>query len=175
VIDVEGPERRNCIKEILMNAEGPVTGSQLANRFKVSRQVIVQDIALLRASGQDILATPQGYLAVTAFTGTKILRTFAVKHDFEGLEKELYIFVDNGGKVLDVIVEHPLYGELKGMLMLSTRRDVEEFMKNLHSSNAQPLSLLTEGVHLHTIEADHPETMEMIERDLEKGGILLNK
>lgn len=172
---VDGPERRNSIKDILKHADGPVTGSELAERFQVSRQVIVQDIALLRAAGLEILATPQGYLLVTALMGTRILKTFAVKHDFHGLEKELYIFVDNGAKVLDVVVEHPIYGELKGMLMLSSRRDVQEFMKNLQETNAHPLSVLTEGVHLHTLEADHPKSLEMIERNLQEAGILLNK
>lgn len=174
-MNLDGPDRRSCIKEILVNAEEPVKGSMLAARFRVSRQIIVQDIALLRASGQDILATPQGYLLVAALTGAKIIRTFAVKHGFLGLEKELNIFVDNGGKVLDVVVEHPLYGELKGMLMLSSRRDVQEFMQNLQESNAQPLSVLTEGVHLHTVEAAQTQVMEMIERDLAAAGILLNK
>jgi len=172
---MDGPERRDLIKEILLDADGPVTGNELAAKFRVSRQVIVQDIALLRASGLEILATPQGYMPGSALKATRLLRTFAVKHNFEELEKELNIFVDNGAKVLDVIVEHPLYGELKGMLMLSSRRDVQEFMQTLKKTNAYPLSVLTEGVHLHTVEADRPKTMEMIERDLEEAGILLNK
>lgn len=172
---MDGPERRNRIKEILFNSPGPVTGSELAAKYRVSRQVIVQDIALLRASGVDILATPQGYMLAAAMLGTKIQKTIAVKHNFQELETELNIIVDNGAKVLDVIVEHPLYGELKGMLMLSSRREVGEFVKNLRKTNAQPLSVLTEGIHLHTVEADSPQIIEMIERDLEEAGILLNK
>ncbi|MEL7568661.1 MAG: transcription repressor NadR [Dehalobacterium sp.] len=172
---MDGPDRRNRIKEILENADEPVKGSILAAKFGVSRQIIVQDIALLRATGQDILATPQGYMLVAALTGTKIIKTFAVKHRFEGLEKELNIIVDNGGKVLDVVVEHPIYGELRGMLMLSSRRDVQDFIQNLQESNAHPLSVLTEGVHLHTVEAPLPQVMEKIEQDLDAAGILLNK
>jgi transcriptional regulator of NAD metabolism len=170
---MDASERRELIKEILTNADSPITGSELAAKFKVSRQIIVQDIALLRAAGMEILATPQGYMLVTALMSTRILRTFAVKHNFEELERELNIFVDNGAKVLDVVVEHPLYGELKGMLMLSSRRDVEDFMKNLKKANAHPLSVLTEGVHLHTVEADRAQTLEMIARDLKEAGILL--
>jgi len=173
---LDGLERRLKIMEILSASTLPVTGSELASKFGVSRQVIVQDIALIRASGQDILATPQGYILTHILAGAgAVTRTLAVKHSSNELEKELLIIVDNGGKVLDVVVEHPLYGELRGMLMLSSRRDVYDFMLNLYQTNAQPLSALTEGVHIHTVEAPEVMVLNNIEMELGKAGILLNK
>lgn len=170
---MDGIERREAILKILGSSLEPVTGSELAGRFSVSRQVIVQDIALLRASGIDVVATPQGYMLAGALTGGKYVRTFACLHDRDGVEKELNIFVDNGGKVLDVSVEHPIYGELKGMLMINSRRGVQEFVNNLVQTNAQPLSVLTGGVHLHRVEAESPEVLENIADDLAKAEILL--
>ena len=48
--------------KVLNNSKEPVTGSTLAKDFNVTRQVIVQDMAILRAEGKDIIATPQGYM-----------------------------------------------------------------------------------------------------------------
>lgn len=172
---MDGNDRRNEILEVITTATSPVTATKLAEKFGVSRQVIVQDVALLRAAGNEILATPQGYLLVSALMGGKVTKTFACKHDWNEVAQELYIVVDNGGEVVDVIVEHPLYGELKGMLMLASRRDVEEFVQNLKETQAQPLSALTGGVHLHTVKALDEESMKNIEQALMESGILLNK
>ncbi|MDD2497404.1 MAG: transcription repressor NadR [Desulfitobacteriaceae bacterium] len=172
---MDGADRRSRILEILLDAFVPITGSELAGRFNVSRQIIVQDIALIRASGQDIVATPQGYILAQALTGGKLIKIIPCQHGWVELEKELNIIVDNGGKVLDVSVEHPLYGELKGMLMLASRRDVRRFVDNLQNSSAKPLSALTSGIHLHRVEAPSEEIFANIERDLALAGILLEK
>lgn len=166
-------ERREKILKMLKVGE-PITGGELARRLGVSRQVIVQDMAILRASGAEILATPQGYVLAPVEEGYR--RTFACRHDMAGMEQELLIIVDNGGRVLDVVVEHPIYGELRGYLMLSSRREVYEFLKNLNRSGAKPLYTLTEhGVHLHTVTAAKEEALEAIELALTKEGILLEK
>ncbi|MCG0277676.1 MAG: transcription repressor NadR [Thermanaeromonas sp.] len=158
----------------MLRAGKPITGAELARRLGVSRQVIVQDMAILRAGGANVLATPQGYMLGPAEEGHK--RTFACQHDMAGMEKELLIIVDNGGRVLDVVVEHPLYGELRGFLMLSSRRDVYKFLESLHKSGAKPLYTLTEqGVHLHTVTAEREEVLEAIEAELAGAGILLEK
>ncbi|MEW6624104.1 MAG: transcription repressor NadR [Bacillota bacterium] len=170
---MHGEARRELIKKILSEAEQPTAGSDLARRLSVSRQVIVQDISLLRAKGEQILATPQGYLMLNVLTGSVLTRTFATQHDTAGMEEELKIIVDAGGRVVDVIVEHPLYGELRGLLMLSSRLDVENFVANLQSSKAKPLSVLTNGVHLHTVEAVSEEVFSRIEQELAQAGILL--
>ncbi|WP_028306432.1 transcription repressor NadR [Desulfitibacter alkalitolerans] len=167
--------RRNNILAILKTAEQPMAGSELAARLSVSRQIIVQDISLLRAGGEQILATPQGYLLMRALTTTPYRKTFATCHTFEEMLQELEIIVDAGGRVLDVIVEHPVYGELRGMLMLGSRRDIASFISNIKASNSKPLSALTHGVHLHTVEAASEEVFGHIERELDRAGLLLRQ
>ncbi len=165
-------KRRQAILEILNNSAEPVKGGQLAETLGVSRQVIVQDIALLRAKGENIIATPQGYF-VAKNNISSVTRVFACVHDFQGMEKELTIMVANGGKVLDVTVEHPLYGELKGNLMLQSLADVEDFIKKLNNSGAEPLSVLTKGIHLHTVEAASQVILDNIERELKRYDLLV--
>lgn len=167
-------ERRQEILRLL--AEGqPLTGQELARQFGVSRQVIVQDIAVLRAGGTDIISTPQGYLLAPFMRPETVKqRLIACRHDLEGMRRELYIIVDCGGKVVDVIVEHPVYGELRGYLMLASRRDVDRFWSRLTNSGAQPLYTLTStGVHLHTITADDEQVLNEIEAALAEEGLLI--
>ncbi|MGI6093372.1 MAG: transcription repressor NadR [Veillonellaceae bacterium] len=166
-------ERRTAILNILMGAAKPVTGTVLAKKLGVSRQIIVGDIALLRASGIDVYATPQGYVVPAKGEDRKIRATLACHHTREGTGDELNIIVDNGGKVLDVVVEHPLYGEIRANLMLSSRREVDEFLKKLALSGAEPLSIVTGGVHLHTVEISDRQALEKIEEQLKANGILL--
>lgn len=169
---MDGTKRRAEIFKILSSSKEPITGSALAKRFEVSRQVIVQDVAVLRAEGKDIIATPQGYL-ITKNQEPKLRQVIACQHDQADLAKELNIIVDHGGTVVDVIVEHPLYGELKGVLNLKSRYDVQKFMDKLESSNAKPLCFLTEGVHLHTIEAEDERVLQQIKTALTEAEILL--
>ena len=58
----EGGKRRDGILSLLEESDTPLSGTELAHRFKVSRQVIVQDIALLRAEDKKILSTYRGYV-----------------------------------------------------------------------------------------------------------------
>lgn len=166
-------ERREKIFNILKERSIPITGADLSKITGVSRQVIVQDIAILRAKGFNIIATPQGYMLLND-KKNKIQKVIACCHDKESMRKELEIIVDNGGKVIDVIVEHPLYGEIKAMLMLESRLDVERFMKHYEDSDTKPLSALTGGIHLHTIEVPDEISYNHIIRDLEKHGYLIN-
>lgn len=165
-------ERRNRIAEILKDKEQAVSGSELAKMFGVTRQVIVQDIAILRAKGLKILSTPQGYIIEVSKKDT-VKRVFASRHGYDRTEEELNLIVDNGGKVLDVIVEHPFYGELKGLLMLSSRYDVIKFMECIKEGKAMLLSSLTEGVHLHTVEAGSEDSLNRIEKVLHEKGFLI--
>ncbi|KJS83012.1 MAG: transcriptional regulator [Peptococcaceae bacterium BICA1-8] len=167
--------RRHIILDILKESPKPTKGSQLSETLGVSRQVIVQDIALLRAEGQDVIATPRGYLLIKNIINApqKLLRVFACQHNQQGMEEELRIIVSLGGKVIDVIVEHPLYGELKGNIMLEKMEDVEEFIGNLNNSGAEPLSVLTKGIHLHTIEAPSRVILDNIQQELKKAGLLV--
>ncbi len=170
---MQSNNRREKILNILKQSVEPISGSQLSKKLGVSRQVIVQDIALLRASGISIFATPQGYMLPGEEQG-KLIKVIACHHDQKGTRKELEIIVDNGGKIIDVIVEHPLYGEIKGMLMLNSRLDIKKFIKNYERSDTKPLSFLTGGVHLHTIEVPDEDSFERIIHDLDDNGYLIN-
>lgn len=164
-------ERRTAIIEILAQSTQPVSASALAGRFGVSRQLIVGDVALLRAGGASITAAARGYLLRRERTG--LLRQAACRHRAEDMEQELYIMVDNGCTVLDVIVEHPVYGQLTGALQLASRYDVQQFI--LRANAAQPLSLLTEGVHLHTLSCPGEEAFRRVVEALAQAGFLLEQ
>ena len=152
---IEGDIRREKIIEIMSNQKEPVSGSDLAKKFGVSRQVIVQDIALLRATNKNILSTNKGYFLYNPGKGPqKPKRSFCVQHTTEQMQDELYTIVDYGGKVLDAVVEHDIYGQITVDLMLCNRMDVDEFMERIRKSKSQPLNVLTGGKHWHTVEAD---------------------
>lgn len=167
-----GEERRRSIISLLRRSGSPVVGSDLAKRLDVSRQVIVQDIALLRARGHKILATPRGYLMLD--DAPRVNTSVACRHStFEEMEDELSTVVGLGGTVVDVVVEHPLYGEIRGLLMLRTPGDVASFMVRMRTSGAEPLSRLTKGVHLHTLGAPDGATLERVREALRAKGYLL--
>lgn len=150
---MKSAERRKEIARLLEGSGEPLKGAELASRFEVSRQVIVQDLALLRAEGAALVATPQGYLAVQPDQTAGLMKTVATRHNnFPSMEEELLIFIEEGARVLNVIVEHPLYGEITGSLMLATKRDVHHFMEKMRESGGEPLASLTGGVHLHRIQ-----------------------
>lgn len=163
-------ERRERILQILAKAAAPVSGSDLAEVLGVSRQIIVQDVAILRAKGYSIMATPQGYLFPPGKSTNQAV--LAVKHRPQDTEDELNVMVDYGLKVIDVIVEHPLYGELRGCLMVSSRQDVKRFLKKLANEKATLLSSLTNGVHLHTVEYSIREDLEGARQALRARGFL---
>jgi transcriptional regulator of NAD metabolism len=162
---IDGKIRRNHILDILKNANEPVSGSALAKQMGVSRQVIVQDITLLRTA-YPILATAKGYLLYLA-TEKKCRRTFCVRHSKEETKNELNIIVDHGGKILDVMVEHDVYGEIRADLMLSCRKEVDEFCKRLGMSKSGPLNIIGSGIHYHTVEAASEEILDEIGRKLQ--------
>lgn len=164
-------ERRAAILETLAQSAGPVSASALAGRFGVSRQLIVGDVALLRAGGLDILATARGYVLARRSPG--ITRAVACVHPPEQMARELEIMVDNGCQVLDVVVEHPVYGQLTGQLDLRSRYDVQQFVARSAQSDARPLSLLTEGIHLHTVSCPNEEAFRRMREGLRALGVLL--
>ncbi|MBI4491577.1 MAG: transcription repressor NadR [Chloroflexi bacterium] len=165
-------QRRNILLRLLQQRGEPMTGTELAQRLGVSRQVIVQDVAVLRAAGEDILATPQGYLLLQPTPPTHRM-VLATRHSREETAEELTILVDHGLRVLDAVVEHPLYGELRAPLMLASRADVQAFMARLEETGAVLLSHLTGGVHLHTVDASSPEHLAQAREALRQRGYLL--
>ena len=164
---MKAEERRKIISQTL-TADQPISATALAGKFSVSRQIIVGDIALLRAAGLDIVATPRGYKLGES---SGLVRTVATVHTgIEELEKELLIMVDNGCTVMDVVVEHPLYGEITGQLSLASRYDVQQFVDKV--KEASTLSSLTGGVHLHNLRCPSEEAYRRVYDELNAHGIL---
>ena len=176
MIKIKTSERRSKLLQRLKKSQQALIGSQLAEEFGVSRQVIVQDIALLRAQGEKIVATSQGYFYEENLGMPTVRASIACRHgDQEELRDELLTVVNYGGRVIDVKVEHPIYGELSGNLMISRVEDVEKFVNNYHQDGAELLSKLTDGVHLHTIEAVNEQVLEKIKEELDEKGYLLEE
>ncbi len=169
-----GEVRRKQIIEILRASDEPVSGAELAKKLDVSRQVIVQDIALLRAVNRNIISTTKGYVLYYQ-EAEKVNRCFLVKHSDEEIEDELCIIVDNGGKVLDVIVMHDIYGEISTGLIIKNRKDVSDFLEKLKRHKTIPLKELTGGIHLHTVEADSEEILDAIEKNLREKNYLVDQ
>ncbi len=170
---IDGTSRRKKILTTLREAGTPVSGSLLAKKVGVSRQIVVQDIALLRASNENIISTPRGYI-ILDLEGGSFTRRYRVSHADENISDELNIFVDLGAEVVDVIVEHPIYGEIHGNLGLSSRRDVEKFVEKLNSNKgAFPLMNVSGGIHSHTAKADNVAILDEIEEALAEAGYLL--
>ena len=172
---VDGDIRREKLLDILKNSSGPVSGSSLSKALGVSRQAIVQDIALLRAGDSEIFATPKGYILYTQGQAKKYRRSFIVNHTKEQIVDELSLIVDNGGRVLNVIVAHDVYGQIQADLILENRQDVMAFYERMGSSKAGPLLQISNGVHIHTVEAASERILDNIERDLRERGYLVTE
>lgn len=166
-----GQERRDAMIEMIRNSEKPVSGTALAKEFAVSRQVIVQDIALIRAAGYEVLSTHRGYLL-----GHKgaVTRIFKVSHTDEEIADELNLIVDLGGKVEDVQVNHKVYGRMKADLGIHSRKQVQDFVEEIRSGKSSPLKNITSNYHYHTVEADSEEVLDLIGEELNKRGYLVN-
>lgn len=167
---MKASERREKILQTIAASEQPVSATLLAREFDVSRQIIVGDIALLRASGENIFATPRGYLAGKRTQGFE--KTIVCSHRPEEMARELDICVDNGCVVEDVIVDHPVYGQLEGKLNLKNRHDVQEFIQKCEKDHAAPLSILTNGIHLHRILCPDEGSFARVIEELRIAGIL---
>ena len=160
-------ERQKAILSYLRDESTPVSATTLAKLMGVSRQIIVGDIALLRAAGLDIVATPRGYkLGET----TGLIRAVACLHTAGQTEAELLTMVDHGCTVIDVVVDHPIYGQLTGQLSLASRYDVGQFVEKIRET--VPLSALTGGVHLHHLRCPDEEAYRRVCQELDKLGVL---
>lgn len=168
---MDSEARREYIMEALGKSEKAVTGTALARQCHVSRQIIVGDVAILRAQGIEIISTPRGYQLIAGRKGT-VRRVFVCRHGWEQTEDELLAIVDNGGVVRNVCVEHEVYGTLEAALNLHSRRDVLQYMKHMEKSHASLLSKISGGIHTHLVEAATEEDMEAIVQALQHLGIL---
>lgn len=169
---LDGKTRREMVEQILIDATEPVSGSSLSKQLKVSRQVIVQDIALLRANGKSVISTTKGY--VLFHSNDKTYKdAYTVRHSKDDIEDELNTIVDFGGRVLNVIVEHSIYGFINVDLIINNREDVKDFVKQCNHTDSIPLMQLTNGVHIHTVEADTEDTLNKIRDELDRKGYLV--
>lgn len=164
-------ERRKFMIALMRDAGQPLSGSRLGAETGVSRQVVVQDIALLRREGYDIVSTARGY-----FLGNKEndapSRKIKVYHTNEQVEDELTTIVDLGGCVVDVMVNHRVYGKMTAPLMVKNRRDVRKFVENLKNGKSTPLLNVTSGYHFHTVTAESEEILDEIVAALQQKNYL---
>ena len=171
---LDGDQRRAEIIRMLESSQNPISGTELARRLKVSRQVIVQDVALLRAINKNILSTNKGYLLFEpGREAGESKKTVCVRHTTEQVLDEFYTIVDLGGKILDVVVEHELYGQIAVDLIIASRQDADEFYQKMQNNRVKPLKELTEDIHYHTIIAKDDVSIERIENALKEKGYLL--
>ncbi len=165
-------ERRRQLLDLLFDSRRPLAGSELGQRLGATRQTVVQDIALLRARGEPIVGTSRGYLLATSLSPSSHRALLPVRHRPEQTEEELSLLIDLGLRIVDVVVDHPVYGEIRGMLMLDSREDLREWQEGMREKRARLLSELTEGVHLHTVEAPRAELLERARQALRQKGFL---
>ncbi len=169
-----GEERRKQLIAVLEESTKAVSGTDLAKQFEVSRQVIVQDIALLRATNKNILSTNKGYILFRDDgKAKKAQRIIRVCHRDEEIMKEFQCIVDYGAKVLDVVVEHDIYGQISVDLLIQSRQDAAGFVEQLKNCQSKSLNILTDGIHYHTIEADSEAILDAVEKALFEAGILI--
>lgn len=168
-----GEERRSKILKKLEDTDTPLSGSALAKLFHVSRQIIVQDIALMRAENHGIVSTNKGYQLRSQKTeNTQPKRVFFVKHETEQVMDEFMTILELGGKVLDVAVEHEIYGQICADLLIESEEDAVEFCEKLMTCGANPLKVLTDDCHYHTVAAPSERLLDLIEQDLRRKGYL---
>ncbi|NCC97681.1 MAG: transcription repressor NadR [Synergistales bacterium] len=164
-------ERLNRLLEALESSEEPLSGGSLAERLGVSRQAIVQDVATLRGRGVPVVAMSRGYRIDRSQDRPR--RVIAVCHQAEQLYDELDLIVSLGGRVVDVFIDHPIYGEIRGNVDVSTDEEVRRFMTLMETTGRRPLLGLSGGFHLHTVEADSEDVLDGIEEGLRQSGFLV--
>lgn len=167
-------DRRTRLLRLLQEQGAPLSGTALAKALGVTRQIIVQDIALIRAENHNILSTNKGYLYRDAnMENTQPKRVIHVRHSTEQVLDEFLTVLDLGGTVLDVAVEHEIYGQIRADLLIETPQDASEFVDRLSRCRDNPLKVLTDDCHYHTITAPAEKLLDLIEAALRAKGMLL--
>lgn len=170
---MDGLQRRLSIIELLHTSSAPISGAELARKLHVSRQVIVQDIALLRAENRNILSTNKGYILFHPQSeDCQYREVIYVRHTKGQILDEMSSVVDLGGRMLDVSIDHDIYGQIRCDLVINNLEDAKEFVQKAEKSSSRPLCALTEDYHYHTIAAPSQKAMELIKSDLREKGYL---
>lgn len=166
--------RRRSILEDLMRTDAAVSGASLAKKYDVSRQIIVRDISILKSQKHEVVSTSKGYVYQPAGEkGRPVKRVIACRHKFSEMEDELSLILDNGAMIDDVSIDHPVYGELVGELMIEDAGELQSFLKLMDSNKSRMLADLTDNVHLHTISAHTEKILDNAVDDLRRHGFLL--
>ncbi len=156
-------DRRKDIANFLLAAKQAVSGSALSEKFGVSRQIIVGDIAVLKSEGYEILSTHNGYVMTKSPLCERVIK---VKHTTEETEDELNTIVDLGGTVADVFVWHKVYGKVQADLNIFSRLHIKQFIEGVRSGKSSELMNITGGYHYHTVRASDEKTLDRIEKAL---------
>lgn len=165
-----GADRRKQILSLMRNACQPLPGVALGKETGVSRQVVVQDIALLRTEGHPIVSTTRGYYLDQPKQAVRLVKVY---HTNEQMEDELNTIVNLGGSVLDVIINHRSYGKLSAPLRIKCQRDIRRLVQDMQSGKSSPLMNVTSGYHFHHIAADKEEILDEIADELDKKGYMV--
>lgn len=167
---MKAEERRKEMIRILSSSTSPISGGELSKRLGVSRQIIVQDISLIKASGYEIFSTHTGYVLKST---PLVERVFKLYHTTEQTEDELNTIVDLGGTVVDVFVWHKVYGKVSANLNIFSRMHVKQFIEGVRSGKSVEMMSITGGYHYHTVRAENEEVLDMIEEALKGKGLLV--
>ena len=160
---MKAQERRQAIANMLSSTDKPISGTELSECFSVSRQIIVSDISVLKASGYEIISTHYGYVLSKS---PLIKRVFKAFHTTEQTEDELRTIVDLGGTVVDVFVWHKAYGKMQAQLNIFSHNRIEQFLDSIRSGKSSELMHITGGYHYHTVEAESDDVLDKIEKAL---------
>ena len=166
---MKGDLRRNDILKRLSGASSPVSAGHLAQEYNVSRQIIVKDIARLRADGAEIISLSKGYVLSASAVPECVFKVF---HSDDDVKTELNLIVDLGGSVKDVFIYHKVYNKVSAAMNIKTRSDVEKFIEGVTSGKSKLLKNATSGYHYHTVSAENEETLSIIKDKLEEAGFL---
>ena len=152
-------ERRKAIVNLLSASKTPISGGELSKQFNVSRQIIVQDITVLKGLGYEIFSTHHGYVLQKS---PLVERVFKLKHTTEQTEDELTTIVDLGGTVVDVFVWHKVYGKISATLNIFSRLHVKQFLEGVRTGKSTELMNITGGYHYHTVRAESESILDKI-------------
>ncbi len=152
-------ERRREIANLLLSSDKPITGGELAEHFDISRQIIVQDITVLKGSGYDILSTRGGYVLQKSPLKERV---FKLRHTKDETEDELSCIIEHGGTVVDVFVWHKVYGKIEAPLNIFSPLHIKQFLEGIRSGKSTELMNITGGYHYHTIRAESEDVLDRI-------------
>ncbi len=162
-------ERRTAIANFLLSEDRAVSGGELSEKFGVSRQIIVQDIAVLKGSGYDILSTHNGYIIQKSPLKERVFKLY---HTTEQTEDELSLIVNLGGTVVDVFVWHKVYGKMVAPLNIFSTLHIKQFIEGVRTGKSSELMNITGGYHYHTVRAESDERLDKIAKELDERGYI---